>query len=457
MEVRMNNKIPGFKLWVICLLTSSALTFFFSACRQGSDGVSPVQEGNELKSSLPRDTSPVYSENELGQLVGDNNTFAFELYHMIKDQGDNLFFSPYSISVALAMTYAGARNETETQIAAALNFNFAQDKLHSLFNALDLELASRRQSDAREGDEGGKYLKLNIANAIWAQEGYPFLDGFLDLLAVNYGAGIWLVDFQSNPEQARLTINDWVVVETEDRIKDLLAKGMIDILTRLVLTNVIYFNGSWALPFNKEYTQEEDFYLMDGSTITVPMMRPEPGGYGENNEAHAAVVGPGYRAVELPYYGGEFSMLIVIPDMGTFAAFEQQLDYSFIEGVAADLKQETIILKMPKFGYESEFDLSKTLSDMGMPDAFAGGAADFSGIDGGVGQLFISAVVHKAFISVDEEGTEAAAATAVIFTESSIEDPLQIIINRPFIYMIRDIKTGAILFLGRVKKPEPQT
>ncbi|NIM14153.1 MAG: serpin family protein [Candidatus Aminicenantes bacterium] len=452
----MNSNFSGFKGCVICLLTSLALAFFVSACQQGSNGESPIVEGNELKSPLARDTSPVYTENELRQLVSDNNTFAIELYHMIKDKGDNLFFSPYSISVALAMTYAGARNETETQIAATLNFNFPQDKLHSLFNALDLELASRKQSDTQEGDEGGKYLKLNIANAIWVQQDFPILDEYLDLLAVNYGAGIWLVDFQSNPEQARLTINDWVARETEDKIKDLLARGMIDILTRLVLTNVIYFNGAWALPFNKEYTQEEDFYLMDGGTVTVPMMRPEPGGYGENNEVHTAAVGPGYQAVELPYYGGEFSMLIVIPDMGTFATFEQQLDYSFIEEVVANLRQETIILKMPKFGYESEFDLSKTLSDMGMPNAFAGGAADFSGIDGRVGQLFISAVVHKAFISVDEEGTEAAAATAVIFTESAVEDPLQIFINRPFIYMIRDIKTGAILFLGRVKKPEPQ-
>jgi serpin B len=452
----MNSNFSGFKRNVICLLMLLAFAFFFSACQQGSNEKSPILGGNERKSSLERDMSPVYTENELSQLVSDNNTFAFELYHRIKNEGDNLFFSPYSISVALAMTYAGARNETETQIATTLNFNFLQDKLHSLFNALDLELASRKQSDAQEGAEGGKYLKLNIANAIWVQQDFPILDDYLDLLAVNYGAGLWLLDFQYNPEQARLTINDWVAKETEDKIKDLIAKGMIDIFTRLVLTNVIYFNGAWAIPFKKEFTQEENFYLMDGSTIMVPMMRPETGGYGENTEAHTVAVGPGYQAVELPYYGGEFSMLIVIPDQGTFAAFEQQLDYPFIEEVVANLRKETIILKMPKFGYESEFNLSKTLSDMGMPNAFKFGVADFSGIDGRVGKLFISAVVHKAFISVDEEGTEAAAATAVIFTESIVEDPLQIFINRPFIYMIRDIKTGAILFLGRVKRPEPQ-
>ncbi|NIM14152.1 MAG: serpin family protein [Candidatus Aminicenantes bacterium] len=452
----MNNKIPGFKRCVMCLLTSLALAFFFSACQQGSNGKSPIKEGNELKSPLERDMSPVYTKNELRQLVNDNNTFAFELYHMIKDKAENLFISPYSISVALAMTYAGARNETEAQMAATLHFNFPQDKLHSLFNALDLELASRKQSDPNEGDEDGKYLKLNIANAIWAQEGYPFLDEFLDLLAVNYGAGLWLVDFQSNPEQARLTINDWVARQTENKIKDLLEENDIDQMTVLVLTNAIYFNAAWAIPFNKEVTYNGDFHLTDGTTIMVPMMIPEQGS-GKNGEDYTVALGPGYQAVELPYYGGEFSMLIVIPDQGTFTTFEQRLDYSLIEEIVNNLKGRAITLRMPKFGYEAKFDISKTLADMGMPDAFNSWAADFSGMDGGFRNLYIGKVIHQAFISVDEAGTEAAAATAVVIKYTSIQDPLEVIINRPFIYMIRDIKTGAILFLGRVKKPVSQT
>jgi serpin B len=451
----MTSIFPVLKPWVICLLTSLALVFFFGACRQeqDSDETSPIRDGNELKSPLAHDTSPVYTENQLRQLVGCINTFAFELYHMIKDEADNLLFSPYSISVALAMTYAGARNETETQMAAALHFNFPQDKLHSLFNALGLELANREKS---EGNEDDKYLKLNIANAIWAQDGHPFLSQFLDTLAVNYGAGIWLVDFKSDPEQARLTINDWVARQTGNKIKDLLARGDIDELTRLVLTNALYFNAAWAIPFNEEETCDGDFYLTDGSTITVPMMTPQEG-TGENGEVYTAAVGPGYQAVELPYYGGEFSMLIVIPDQGTFTAFEQRLDYPLIEEMVNNLSEESIALIMPKFGYQSQFDLSKSLAEMGMPDAFDSQAADFSGIDGGVGQLYIGSVVHKTFISVDEAGTEAAAATAVVIFGIGHQDPREIIVNRPFIYMIRDIKTGAILFLGRVKKPAQQT
>jgi serpin B len=453
----MTNVLPGFKPGVICLLTLTFLVwaFFFTACQQGSKGRSPDRNGTELKSSLPRDTSPVYTENELRQLVRDNNTFAFELYHMIKDNADNLFFSPYSISVALAMTYAGARNQTEAQMAATLHFNFPQDKLHALFNALDLELASRRQNEPKQGSEDIKYLKLNIANAIWGQEDHPFLDRFLDTLATNYAAGIWLVDFQANPEQARLIINDWVARQTENIITNLLEEGHIDQLTRLVLTNAIYFNASWAIPFDKAATYDGDFYLTDASTITVPMMIPEEGS-GENGEMYTAAQGPGYQAVELPYYGGEFSMLIVIPDRGNFTAFEQNLDYQLIEEIVNNLQAADITPKMPKFGYESKFDLANTLAGMGMPDAFNSQAADFSGIDGGVGDLYIGAVVHNAFISVDEAGTEAAAATAVVVFGIGVRNPREIIINRPFIYMIRDIKTGAILFLGRVKKPSSQ-
>jgi serpin B len=442
----MNSILPGFKPYLICLLTLLALVFCFAACKQGGSG-SPVKEGKELKSSMARDTSPVYSDNELRQLVGDNNSFAFELYRRISDEGDNMFFSPFSISVALAMTYSGARNETETQMATVLHFNFPQDKLHALFNALDLELASRQRS---EGNEDGKYLQLNIANSTWVQDGYDFLQQFLDTLALNYGAGIWLVDFQSNPEEARLAINDWVARQTEDKIKDLLPQGSIDQLTRLVLANAIYFNAAWAIPFDEELTYYGDFHLTDGSTVTVPMMMPQAG-VGENNEMYSYATGPGYLAVELPYYGGEFSMLIVVPEQGTFTAFEQRLDYPLIEEIVNNLKEETIILKMPKFGCESTFDLSRTLAEMGMPDAFDDRVADFSGMDGQVGQLYIGKVVHKSFLSVDEAGTEAAAATAVLIVGVGL--PQEIIINRPFIYMIRDIKTGAILFLGRVKRP----
>jgi serpin B len=405
----------------------------------------------ELLASGERNTSPIYAENELAQFVSDNNSFAIDLYRAIKNEKQNLLFSPYSLSMALGMAYAGARNQTEAQMAAVLHYNFQQNKLHSLANALSLELSSRKQSAA---SEESKYLKFKAADAIWAQEDHPFLDEFLKVLMANYGAGMWLVDFQSDTEQARLAINNWIARQTENKIKNLLSQGDLDTLTRLVLTNTVYFKASWAIPFNQESTYNGSFHLMDNSVVTVPMMIPKSG-LGENREAFAATIGPGYQAAELPYYGKEFSMIIIIPDQGTFAAFEQSLNYPLIYQITNSLHVQNILLRMPKFGYVSRFELANTLADQGMPDAFNPRMADFSGMDGRR-DLYISKAIHQAFISVDEIDTEAAAASAVVMTLTAIRDPLEININRPFIYFIRDIKTGAILFLGRVINPQSQ-
>jgi serpin B len=425
-----------------------ALILILDACRQGSIGNKQISYSDEAVSSGSRNLFPEYTNDELSQFVSDNNAFAFDLFQAIKDGSENLFFSPYSISVALAMTYGGARNQTEIQMAETLHFNFLQEKLHALFNALDLELNNRNLNDPADV---GKYLKLNVSNALWAQRDYTFLDSYLDIIMFNYGAGIRLVDFINAPEQARLTINDWVADQTENRIENLLADGDIDNWVRLVLTNTIYFNASWAIPFNPDDTYDGLFYLEDGSTVLVPMMIPEAGN-GENGEDYTAVEGPGFLAVALPYYGGEFSMVIVVPDYGTYSTFEEALDYAFIDEIIGNLSPRDVLLEMPKFGYESKIYLANTLSDMGMPDAFTPGIADFSGIDGTL-NLFIDNVIHQAFISVDEAGTEAAAATAVVMSFTGIPNPLEVILDRPFIFMIRDNLTGAILFLGRVKNP----
>jgi serpin B len=405
----------------------------------------------ELMASGARNISPIYAENELTQFISDNNTFAVDLYHALKDTTQNLFFSPYSLSTALAMTYAGARNQTEAQMAATLHFNFPQNKLHLLSNALDLELSSRKQSVSKEES---KYLKLKVSNALWAQKDHFFLNDFLNILMADYQAGIWLADFPSNTELVRLAINDWIARQTENKIKDLLSKGDIDPLTALVLTNTVYFKASWAIPFDQKTTYNGNFYLRDNSTVTVPMMIPKAS-QGENREVFTATVGPGYQAVELPYYGNEFSMLVLIPDQGTFAAFEQSLNYPLISQIVNNLSVRDIQLRMPKFGYVSKFDLSNTLTNLGMTDAFNSEMADFSGMDG-LRDLYISKAIHQAFISVDESGTEAAAASAVVISYTSIGNPLEVIINRPFIYLIRNKKTGAILFLGRVINPQLQ-
>ena len=438
---------------LVIIFSFLALTIFLlSACNGGSnESVNSYKNdsGSELlASSETRKLNPINTESESNLFVSDNNTFALDLYHAISDKDENLFFSPHSISIAMAMTWAGAENQTETQMANTMQFNFVQDKMHSLFNELDLDLNNRNQNDPENND---KYLKLNISNEVWGQKGYPFLEPYLDTLMINYGAGIRLVDFASAPQQARIDINNWVSEQTENRIEQLLSPNDITNMTRLVLTNTIYFNATWAIPFDPDKTYDGVFYLEDGTTVTVPMMIPEAG-RGENGEHYAATDGPDYQAVELPYYGDEFSMVIIIPDSGLFGAFEQNLDSSVIDEIVDNLEVQEITLRMPKFECESRLNLSETLSGMGMPDAFAPGVADFSGMDGTL-NLFIGKVIHQASITLDEIGTEAAAATAVIMELTAVPNRLEITIDRPFLYIIRDNQTGTILFLGRIKNP----
>ena len=392
------------------------------------------------KSDEPRVTSPKVSDTQLSTLVTGNSDFAFNLYQVIKNNSTgNMFYSPYSISTALAMTYAGAVGETEKQMSSTLHFTLPQNQLHPAFNELALQLASRGQG-AKGTD--GKSFSLNITNALWGQQGYNIQPAFLNTLAQNYGAGMNLLDFINSPEDSRVIINNWVSDQTNNRIKDLLPRGSVDIYTRLILTNAIYFDAAWKYPFAKESTQDGTFNLLDGSTVTVPMMNDRDGfGY---------VKGNGYKAVELPYEGNEISMVIVMPDAGKFTAFENSMDFAKVSDIINNLKTSDVVLTMPKFRFDSSFSLKGALADLGMPIAFTG-KADFSGINGKP-ELLITDVVHKAFVAVDEAGTEAAAATGVVVGIVSVPQN-QITIDRPFIFLIRDIKTGSILFVGRVLNP----
>lgn len=389
-----------------------------------------------------RITSPDVPPSDLDELVQQNTAFAFDLYHAMQSEHDNLFYSPYSISMALAMTYAGARGETAAQMSEALKFTLPEDHLHPAFNALDLELAERGKGPTvEEGDA----FQLNVVNQLWGQSGYEFLQGFLDTLAAHYGAGMRLLDFQSAPEQARQTINDWVAEQTEGKIEDLIPPDAIGELTRLVLTNAIYFNATWQHQFNEDQTQDGPFQPLDDTEVTVPMMHQE--------EFFEYADGDDYQAVELPYAGRELSMLILLPEAGQFADFEASLGAERVDAVVQSLERESVKLTMPKFEFDSRFRLSDTLAGLGMPLAFDPEQADFSGMDG-TDKLFIKAVVHKAFVAVDEEGTEAAAATGVMMQAASAPPtPVELKIDRPFIFMIRDIETEAILFVGRVLDP----
>jgi len=399
-----------------------------------------VAAGELIKSDKQRETSPEVNESELATLVDGNSAFAFNLYQQLRDEEGNLFYSPYSISLALAMTYAGARSETEQQMADALQFSLPQNQLHPGFNALAMELDSRGEGAQGKDGEG---FRLNIINTIWGQRDYTFLTEFLDQLAVNYGAGLRVLDFIGAPEESRVTINDWVAEQTEERIEELIPQGLINPMTRLVLTNAIYFNAAWAYPFEEDLTRDGVFYLLDGSEVTVPMMRQtESLGYAE---------GDGYQAVELPYDGNELSMVILLPATGQFETFEEALDAQRVEAIIGSLEYKQVALRMPKFEFDSEFSLIEALAALGMPIAFSGGA-DFSGMTGNR-DLYIADVVHKAFVSVDEAGTEAAAATAVVMEMTAMPETVEVTIDRPFIFLIRDIETGAILFVGRTLNP----
>jgi serpin B len=351
-----------------------------------------------------------------------------------------MFYSPYSISTALAMTYAGAAGETEKQMSSALQFTLPQNQLHSAFDELALQLASRGQ-----GAQGtnGKGFSLNIANALWGQQDYTIQPAFLNILAQNYSAGMNLLDFMNSPEDSRVTINNWVSSQTNNRINDLLPQGSIDSLTRFVLTNAIYFDAAWQDPFSANKTQNGTFNLIDGSTVTVPMMSNEAG--------YSYAKGTGYQAVELPYSGNEIAMDIIMPDAGKFTTFESAMTADKINGIIGSLQNSFMTLTMPKFSFDSSFSLKSALSALGMPIAFDPNQADFSGITGNT-DLHISDVVHKAFVAVDEEGTEAAAATGIVIGLAAMPQ-YSMTVDQPFIFLIRDIKTGAILFVGRVMNP----
>ena len=379
------------------------------------------------------------TNGDLQTVVKGNSDFGFDLYQQLRENKGNLFFSPYSISTALAMTYAGAKGQTEKEMAKVLHFSLEQEPLHSSFSKLQSHLNTIQNKG---------HIKLNIANSLWAQEGYRFLDTFFDLNKKYYGAGLNFVDFARQTESVRKTINMWVEKETQQKIKKLIKPGMLDTLTRLVLCNAIYFKGNWLNQFDEKSTIDTDFYISPDRTIKVSMMN-------QKSEYKWKNFG-GFSAIELPYEGNDLSMIVFLPkEIDGLVEFERNLTNDkvkdWINELTGSYKSE-IFVSLPRFKTTCEFELSKMLSDMGMPGAFILGNADFSGMNGKK-ILFISKVIHKAFVDVNEEGTEATAATAVITLEGSIIIPLMFRVNHPFVFLIRENQTGSILFIGRIVDP----
>jgi len=393
----------------------------------------------EVRSDLERELQPNVSAAELATLVADNTAFAVDLYRAVRDQPGNLFMSPHSISTALAMTYAGANGDTAAEMAATLHFTLPDAQLHAAFNKLDLELASRAANAT--GDTIP--FRLTTANAIFGQQDKAFETPFLDTLAHNYGAGLHVLDFLTDPESARALINSWVEDRTNDKIKDVLPQGSITSDTRLVLTNAIYFSAAWAEPFPASGTADRPFTLADSTTISVPTLHQvSERGYG---------AGADYQAAALPYDGGQLSMIVIVPE--DLTAFEAGLDAQRIASIVGSISTHSLDLTLPKFQFEAPLGLRDVLQGLGMIAAFTQ-AADFSGIDG-TRELQITDVLHKGFVSIDEDGTEAAAATAVVIGPTSVPSPATLVVDRPFLFLIRDNPTGAILFVGRVVDPRP--
>jgi serpin B len=372
-------------------------------------------------------------------VVQGNNAFAMDLYGKLRARGGNLFFSPESISTALAMAYAGARGNTAAQMGQALHFTLPPARLHTAMGALLKDLNAPHDS-----------YQLHVADALWAEKDFSFKPDFLALMSTDYGAGFNPVDFKTAPEAARGTINRWVVEKTEGKIENLIPPGALTPATRLVLTNAIYFKGNWEAQFDKAATQLEDFHLTPAQTIKAPLMHRQ----GEFKYLN----GGSFQALEIPYKSGELSMIVFLPnDVGGLPALEAQMTEAnagkWLSGMEPGRK---VILTLPKFKMTREFELAETLGSMGMPLAFERAGADFSGMTG-KSDLWISAVIHKAFVDVNEEGTEAAAATGVIMRNAMARrvEPTPVIFraDHPFVFVIRDNRSGGILFMGRVSDP----
>ena len=402
----------------------------------------PVNQDIDLTGGLAYITDPSVSEDDLNDHAEDLNEFALDLYHQLAKEEGNLVYSPYSIYQAFLMVYAGADTETRSQIADVLDIDLEDgDLVHEWMNALNLKLAELPDYMP----EGSQPLVFNVANALWAQKDFHFEQAFLDKLSANYNAGLKLVDF-SNPEEARQVINLWVAAQTNDKIKDLIPQGMLNEMTRLVITNAIYFKGAWQNRFDESHTKNAPFYLLDGSQVEVEMM--------SNSFNGVALVDDSFTAVRLPYEGGNYAMALLMPN-GDFKDFESTLDEDSFGDILNRLEDGymRIDFQMPRFTTESSFSLADQLKALGMENAFDPTLADFTQITGQK-DLYISDVVHQAFIDVNEEGTEAAAATAIGMTTTSMPiESYEITLDHPFIYVIYEQTTNTIVFMGRFVKP----
>jgi len=407
---------------------------------KGQASADPSATAPEVK---PAAVDPAQVKADRPAVVKGNTSFAFDLYGKLRTEKGNLFYSPYSMSAALAMTYAGAKEKTAEQMADVMHYGLEQPRLHASFAGLHQELNA--------GDPARRGYQLSTANALWGQQNYPFREEFLATIKSNYGGGLQSLDFDKDREGACKIINTWVEKQTQDRIKDLLKPSMLNDKTRLVLTNAIYFKGDWDSQFKKEATRDEPFLVTAADKPKVPLMH-------QTNQ-FKLFEGQDFQLLSMPYVKKDLSMVVLLPKkVDGLADLEQQLTPQKLEQWLASARDQRVVVTLPKFKITAELDLKDRLSDMGMPLAFDPDKADLTGmydkVKAGGYNLYIAKVIHKAFVDVNEEGTEAAAATAVIVKENkSVQIDPVFRADHPFIFMIRDNRSGSVLFLGRLVDP----
>ena len=413
----------------------------------GGTGGGGAADAKTERSDVPFDAATDLTDDEYARFLGNLADFGFDIFGSIAEPNDNTVFSPLSVGVALGMVYAGARGDTATQMATAMHHDLDPERLHVGYNQVTLDMQSWNVAPEPR-DEDQRSLLVSLANSTWVQDGYPVVPSYLDLLSARYDSALWLVDFMGAPEAARQSINTWVADETQQRIQDLIPPGAITPITRLVLANALYFKANWASDFSSDATDEGTFSTLSGSSVSAQMMHKT------TNLAYAD--GNGYVAVELPFVDSHVKMTLVLPDEGSFDTVRDAFSSEWLATLDAQITSERVALALPKFeftwGTES---LTPVLQALGIEDAFLVSVADFSGIEP-TRELFISDVVHQAFIAVDEEGAEAAAATAVVMDGSGMPveppTPIPVTLDRPFFFLIRS-PAGHLLFVGQVMEP----
>lgn len=429
-------------------LTSALLAGSMAGCLSEATPPADIDASGQTTPAV----DPDVADESLSELVDGTNALAFDLFDELRtaDADENLMVSPLSVTTALAMTYAGAAGETRAQMRETLRYTLDDEVLHETFNEIQRTLDDRGADidpadlDHYDEDDEPVPFQLHLVDAVWGQEGFPFRAPFLATLEDHYGGGLTEVDFTEDPDAVRRGINAWVADETEERIDELLPENSLEESTAMVLTNAIYFVANWQYPFEKEYTEAAEFTALDGSRTEVPMMSID-------QKLPAAQV-DGANAVELPYVGGDVSMLVVVPPEGEFESYESAFDAATLHRLVDALEEQRGYVKLPRFEFESEFRLEEALSVMGMPDAFERASADFSkmaDLSQVGGNLYIDEVYHDTYVAVDEAGTEAAAATGAVLNYVSLP-PTLLEADRPFLFAIRDRPTGTVLFVGRV-------